>query len=293
MQIGILYYLNEDSYIQSDSLLPIQLGYRETGVDMGIQRDDTGDNRSDRHSIYSEFSGIYWVWKNVRARYKGIFQHRRSLVLNNKCSQEYEFLRILVSTKLKNIIKNSRNEFQFVLKCNDHKDYVEKLHKAVSHFPTFFEEGYDIIAPKPYQLIGSNVYEHFDEVINRGLMGLLKPILLNKYSSYFEIFNSSLKDTKMYYANISIMKESLFDEYCEFVFGVFDELERALIDDKYFINLYKEKSMYRIFGYIGELLTNVYIRKKREEGYKVKELCLLYDRSVKGNESLDYSSLKL
>ena len=79
IQIGVLYYLKEDSYIQSDSLIPIQLGYSETGVDMGIQRDDSGDNRANRHPIYSEFSGIYWMWKNVQALYKGVFQHRRGL----------------------------------------------------------------------------------------------------------------------------------------------------------------------------------------------------------------------
>ena len=80
IKIGILYYLKESSYIQSDSLLPLQLGFHETGVDMGIQKDNTGDHRSERHPIYSEYSGIYWMWKNVHTTYKGVFQHRRSLL---------------------------------------------------------------------------------------------------------------------------------------------------------------------------------------------------------------------
>lgn len=79
IQIGVLYYLPEDIYMKSEFLLPIQLGFNETGFDMGIQKDNTGDNRSERHSIYSEYSGIYWMWKNVEAQYKGVFQHRRSL----------------------------------------------------------------------------------------------------------------------------------------------------------------------------------------------------------------------
>lgn len=80
VKIGVLYYLKENSYIQSDILLPIQVGYFETGVDMGIQKDNTDDNRSIRHPIYSEYSGIYWMWKNVHSPYKGVYQHRRSLV---------------------------------------------------------------------------------------------------------------------------------------------------------------------------------------------------------------------
>lgn len=80
IQIGVLYYLEEDSYLKSNTIIPIQLGYHETGIDMGIQKDNTGDNRSDRHPIYSEYSGIYWMWKNVHASYKGVYQHRRSFV---------------------------------------------------------------------------------------------------------------------------------------------------------------------------------------------------------------------
>ena len=78
IQIGVLYYLKEQSYLECESLIPIQLGYNETGIDMGIQKDNTGDHRSNRHPIYSEYSGIYWMWKNVNSTYKGVFQHRRS-----------------------------------------------------------------------------------------------------------------------------------------------------------------------------------------------------------------------
>lgn len=130
-------------------------------------------------------------------------------------------------------------------------------------------------------------------MVNRNLMRIIKSILKKRYTDYYELFLDSLNDTKMYYANISVMKEELFNDYCEFVFGVFDELEKILINEKYYINIYKEKSMYRIFGYIGELLTNVFVRKKKKEGYKIQELWMLYDSSVKGNESIDYTKIRL
>lgn len=183
--------------------------------------------------------------------------------------------------------------WQAVVKCDNHQEYVEEVYRTAERLPLYFDHGYDLILPSPFRFVGLTVYEHFDEVVNRVLMGFLKSILKNNYTHYYDPFIESLKDSKMYYANISVMREELFDEYCEFVFGVFDELEEKLEGEGFYINLYKEKSMYRIFGYIGELLTNVYIRKKKKEGCRIKELCLLYDSSVKGNESTDYSKLKL
>ena len=64
-------------YINNDECFPLQLGYDETGLDLGIQKDNEGEQRSDKHFLYSEYSGIYWLWKNVNAEYKGMLHHRR------------------------------------------------------------------------------------------------------------------------------------------------------------------------------------------------------------------------
>ncbi len=41
-------------------------------------RDDTGNNISERNSYWSEWSGIYWIWKNVKdVEYIGINHYRR------------------------------------------------------------------------------------------------------------------------------------------------------------------------------------------------------------------------
>lgn len=295
IQIGVLYYLQENSYIHSESLLPIQLGFSETGVDMGIQKDNTGDNRSERHPIYSEYSGIYWMWKNVSADYKGVFQHRRSLAgrENSPLHIQWDFLTIQTKVRFLSLIMNSRALWNPIIKISNHQQYVEEVHRSVNYISDVIDKGFDIVVPAPYHFVGFSVYEHFDEVVNRGLMGILKRVLENNYTQYYGLFKDSLNDSKMYYANISVMRNELFDEYCNFVFGVFDELEQVLINERYYINLYKERSMYRIFGYVGELLTNVFIRKKKKEGCKIKELWLLYDSSVKGNESTDYNKIKL
>ena len=52
MSIGVCYYLPEPTYICNEYCIPIQLGFYETGIEMGIQKDNTGDNRSLKHPSY-------------------------------------------------------------------------------------------------------------------------------------------------------------------------------------------------------------------------------------------------
>jgi hypothetical protein len=77
------------------------------------------------------------------------------------------------------------------------------------------------------------------------------------------------------------MKNSLFEPYAEFIFGVLDTLEERLRDENYCSSLNNEKSMCRKFGYIGELLTNTYVLYQRENGTKIKEFCIMVKSNAK------------
>lgn len=65
--------------------------------DLGYPGDDTGDNISDLNPYYSELTGLYWAWKNVRnTEYIGLCHYRRYF-LNDKNSimTRADFLPIL------------------------------------------------------------------------------------------------------------------------------------------------------------------------------------------------------
>ena len=65
--------------------LPLQVGEAlHPDVDLGFACDNTGDNISDRNAYYSELTGLYWLWKNCDAEYKGLVHYRRHFATLNK-----------------------------------------------------------------------------------------------------------------------------------------------------------------------------------------------------------------
>ena len=75
---------------------PLHVG-RTLKEDLGYQGDDTGDNISDLNMYYSELTGLYWAWKNVRnTEYIGLCHYRRYFLNgHNKLMSKADFMRIL------------------------------------------------------------------------------------------------------------------------------------------------------------------------------------------------------
>lgn len=294
ISIAVCYYLPESTYVNNEYCIPLQLGFHETGIEMGIQKDNTDDNRSLKHPVYSEYSGVYWLWKNVPAEYKGMMHHRRSFTFENLSpSKRFRIYTRLLINYVRNLYKHSPISYSEIVKCGSNEEYKEKLNCFLQKLPNLFESGYDIVVPKPYHFYRITIEEFFDEVVGRIMMSSLRLIFKNQYPDYYPYFEKTLRGSRLYYANLEIMRNGIFDEYCTFVFGVFDLLENDLLNKRCYVNLNKEMALYRSFGYIGELITNTFILKKKTDGLKIKELTVLYNSAVKGNETTDYSNIKL
>lgn len=53
-------------------------------------------------------------------------------------------------------------------------------------------------------------------------------------------FEKTIHSSDLYYGNLEIMKNELFDKCCTMIFGVFDMLEKKIAENNYFINPLKE-----------------------------------------------------
>lgn len=63
---------------------PIHVGKALSDVSLVSLVDNTGENISDKNRIYSELTATYWLWKNVKSKYKGIFHYRRQLMVSER-----------------------------------------------------------------------------------------------------------------------------------------------------------------------------------------------------------------
>ena len=76
IKIAIAYH-KPATILKGKNIFPLHVGKAISDVDLGIQGDNTGDNISEKNPLYCELTGIYWLWKNTTADYKGLMHYRR------------------------------------------------------------------------------------------------------------------------------------------------------------------------------------------------------------------------
>jgi len=213
----------------------IQCGKDDTGIDLEMIGDNTGDNISSRNRYWSEITGLYWAWKNMKkVDYIGLCSYRRF----------FNFKKDPLSAI--NIIPINRiNEIN--------KIKIPNINNILSK--------YDVIIPKPYSYaysikkVCSMNYRDDDFEILERIIKELSP-------EYFDAYRSILYSTnKMIGHNMFIMKWDHFNEYCDWVFSILFEVEKNIDPSNYSI------SQVRVFGYMHELLLAVYIEKKGFKKY--------------------------
>ena len=64
---------------EEDMYVPVQVGAKGR-KDIGMLRDDSGDNISEKNPNYCELTGLYWAWKNETYDVLGMVHYRRFFV---------------------------------------------------------------------------------------------------------------------------------------------------------------------------------------------------------------------
>lgn len=209
--------------------LPVQVGKSlNLNKDFGYQTDNLGENISEKNPYYSELTALYWGWKNLDFDYIGLVHYRRYLGLKN----EKEKIRGILTSK-----------------------QTEKLCQK-----------YDIILPQKRRYYIESLWSHYAHTHDISHLEKTKDIIAKIYPEYIPAFEKVMKRTWGHMFNMFIMKKTLADEYCTWLFNILFQLEKE-------IDLSQLPAFdARLFGRVSELLLDVWIEKKH---YPYKEIKMI------------------
>lgn len=254
INIFVCHTPNSNNLFINDKLYKNIVGgsfFQSSKMNEKFLRDDTGNNISSKNKTYNELTVQYWAWKNVDLDYYGFCHYRRFISFSQKrhniSHDEHNCGLINVDIMNDEFI----NEYEILRKEN----FIEK-YDVICMYPIKIERGYN-----NYKLMLKSKDYHYIKDVD-----LTLDIIKNKFPKYYEAAKFYLfKSKHNYLYNCWIMNRALFNEYCEFQFGVLSELEK-IIDITFY-----SKQQSRVFGLIGERLFGIFITYlEKKKIYKIK-----------------------
>lgn len=204
-----------------DLYMPILVGATKNFRDgITFQRDDEGNNISDKNSSYNELTALYWAWKNLNnVDIIGLVQYRRY------------FFKKFRNRKLNNVLD----------KC----DIIHLMKDS------------DVILPKMRHYYIETNYSHYIHAHHQVPLDETRRIIISLYPSYLVSFDKVMSKRSAHMFNMFIMKKKYFNEYCEWLFDILEHVENSIDINNY------SKQERRVFGYLAELLMDVWIYKNK------------------------------
>lgn len=170
---------------------PVQVGTALNATIPNYLRDDKGENISSKNPYYSELTGVYWAYKNLKADYIGLVHYRRYFA-NSWWS----------SLKKYPTIKDYLSESK-----------AEQLLKNV-----------DIILPKKRRYYIESVYDHYAHTLHEEDLLVTERIIQKRCPEYLEEFQELKVRKSAHMFNMFVMKEDIFNDYCAWLFPILKEL---------------------------------------------------------------------
>ncbi|MDU8986433.1 DUF4422 domain-containing protein [Ligilactobacillus animalis] len=186
----------------------------------GYLRDDSGENIALKNPNYCELTGQYWAWKNRKTDVKGLVHYRR-------------------------LFTNGKNPYG-----SKESKYDKLLDEAT--LGTLLKQ-YDLILPKKRNYYIESLWSHYEHSHNIEGLEVTREVIAEKNPDYLPAFDQVMKRKKAHMFNMMIAKSEIFDAYSAWLFDILFEVEKRVDISDY------SPSEARIFGYISELLLDVWI----------------------------------
>ncbi len=219
MKITVVVAAHKAYWMPEDAMyLPVRVG-AEGKETFGYTPDSTGDNISAKNANYCELTGLYWAWKNLQADYLGLVHYRRHFSSGSHFGDKRE--RVMSGTEAEYCLKET-----------------------------------EILLPRPRHYWIETNYSQYAHAHHAADLDTARAVIAERCPEYLAAFDAVMKRRKGHRFNMFIMRRSLLDEYCAWLFDILFELERRLD-----ISAYSENDR-RVFGFVGERLLDVWLETK-------------------------------
>lgn len=181
------YWMPED-----DIYLPVFVG--AIGKDSPVsdwQRDDSGENISEKNKNFCELTGHYWLWKNISAEAYGLCHYRRYFIKGLSIGDKRK--RIATGRKLKKLLSE-----------------------------------YDVILPKKRHYWIETNYTQYVHAHHEEELLLTRKIITERCSDFLPCWDRVMRRCSGHRFNMFVMKRPLFEAYSIWLFDLLFELEKRL-----------------------------------------------------------------
>ena len=117
-------------------------------------------------------------------------------------------------------------------------------------------EKYDVILPQKRNYFIETTRSQYAHAHYGKDLDIAKEVIIEKYPEFLKAFDNVMKSTVGHRFNMFVMKRAVFQEYCDWLFGILSELEQRIDMTSY--STYNK----RVFGFIAERLIDVWIGTK-------------------------------
>ena len=289
---------HKQAYIpNSDIILPMQVGASMAKFQLDMVQDNAGDNISKLNPYYCELTALYSLWRNYPdMEYYGLCHYRRFFSYRhrnfvNHLFQDVSYYGAKLAHVFRSSIRYSKLPYILVPEQNlnfEIKKFETQILKEIATNKFDFYYTNEIVNSEY-----SN-YRKFSFMCGSKSLEELRNIIVEYYPDYLRALDETFNSHKLHSANMLILKQILFEKYADFLFSILDcHLKKCLpvkLQNTY-CYMYLRQS-----GYLAEILTDVFVRKMKQEGKKGKALNILYvvpDNSVKARNMFCHFLMKM